>query len=220
MENKVYYIYEIVGVKVGCTNNFERRQYEQRKKGKMILLETHTDLHTASIREKELQIEKGYPTDGTDYIFALKRQQLGVEASNTPEAIKKSSEARKGKPMPWMHTKEARKIKGKKTYERQVGKKPTQMLTSEAIKKSALSRKGKKLTWLQTPEVRQRADAKRKIPVDQYSKDGTFIKRWLSGTDADRVLGINNANINSCCRGKVKSTGGYVWKYADKKNRI
>ena len=27
--------------------------------------------------------------------------------------------------------------------------------------------------------------------------------------------GVYNSNISSCCNGKLKSTGGYKWMYAD-----
>lgn len=32
--------------------------------------------------------------------------------------------------------------------------------------------------------------------------------------EAQRVLGIGHSEITACCRGKRKSTGGYVWRYA------
>ena len=60
---ETYYIYEIPGVKIGCTTNFERRQKGQSNKGKMILLETHTDIDKADERERELQAEKGYKVE-------------------------------------------------------------------------------------------------------------------------------------------------------------
>ena len=50
-------------------------------------------------------------------------------------------------------------------------------------------------------------------PILQYTKDGEFIKEWVSGTEASRVLGINNGHIVSCCKGKLKSAGGFVWRY-------
>ena len=53
----------------------------------------------------------------------------------------------------------------------------------------------------------------KKIPVNQYSKDGVFIKTWPSATDASRVLGISRTHISSCCVGKRKTAGGYCWKH-------
>ena len=50
-------------------------------------------------------------------------------------------------------------------------------------------------------------------PIIQYTKDVEFIKEWTSGIEASRVLGINKGNITSCCKGKLKSAGGFVWRY-------
>ena len=47
----------------------------------------------------------------------------------------------------------------------------------------------------------------------QYSKEGEFIREWIGATEAGRVLGINQGNITTCCKGKLKSAGGFVWSY-------
>ena len=51
-------------------------------------------------------------------------------------------------------------------------------------------------------------------PINQYSKDNVFIKRWDCASDVKRELGFSNSNICLCLRGKRKSCGGYIWKYA------
>ena len=55
---------------------------------------------------------------------------------------------------------------------------------------------------------------KRSIPILQFTKDGTFVKEWPSAHEAERHLGIPQSNICSCLKGRLKSTGGYVWRYA------
>lgn len=52
-----------------------------------------------------------------------------------------------------------------------------------------------------------------KIPVVQYTKDGVFIKEWNSAKEADNELNINRNHICSCCKGRIKSIGGYKWEY-------
>lgn len=52
-----------------------------------------------------------------------------------------------------------------------------------------------------------------KLPVKQFSKDGNYIKTWESATQAGRELGIDSSAITKCLKGKLKSTGGYCWKY-------
>ena len=51
--------------------------------------------------------------------------------------------------------------------------------------------------------------------VIQYTKSGEFVKEWASAMEAQRELGIAQSNICACCKGKLKSAGGYVWRYAD-----
>ena len=50
--------------------------------------------------------------------------------------------------------------------------------------------------------------------VLQFTKSGEFIKEWPSVMEASRQLGISNVSICNCCNGKLKSAGGYIWKYA------
>lgn len=50
-------------------------------------------------------------------------------------------------------------------------------------------------------------------PVIQYTKDGYMLKVWDCAYDAYRETGIFNTSISSCCKGKVKSAGGSIWKY-------
>lgn len=86
MDGSMYYIYEIPGVKIGCTQDMERRQKEQRDKGKMVLLETHTNIEDASRRERELQLTKGYSVDISNYALAVRNSNTVCQ---TPQAIKK-----------------------------------------------------------------------------------------------------------------------------------
>ena len=52
------------------------------------------------------------------------------------------------------------------------------------------------------------------IPVLQFSKGGLFVKEWPSAHKAERQLGISPSNICQCCKGRKKSAGGFVWRYA------
>lgn len=51
--------------------------------------------------------------------------------------------------------------------------------------------------------------------VEQYSKDGVFIKKWDYATLASKSLGIDLSSIIACCRGTNgrKTAGGFTWKY-------
>lgn len=49
-------------------------------------------------------------------------------------------------------------------------------------------------------------------PVDQFSKDGTFIKTYESAKVAAKAIGVSASAICNAISGKAKSSGGYIWK--------
>lgn len=49
--------------------------------------------------------------------------------------------------------------------------------------------------------------------VLQYTIEGEFVKEWPSIVEIQRELGVCGQNISSCCRGKVKTIKGFIWKY-------
>lgn len=51
-------------------------------------------------------------------------------------------------------------------------------------------------------------------PILQFSKTGEFIRKWESGTQVERELGIDNSSIAKCCKGKQKTAGNFRWCYA------
>lgn len=63
-------------------------------------------------------------------------------------------------------------------------------------------------------EIKQKMSEANSIPVNQYDLDGNFIREWQSATTAAKELGLNKSNINSCCCGRAKSAGQYLWSYA------
>lgn len=51
--------------------------------------------------------------------------------------------------------------------------------------------------------------------IAQYTRDGLFIRYWNAMMDVSRELQIDHSHITKCCKGKQKSAGGYIWRYAD-----
>ncbi len=93
-----YHIYEIIGHKVGCTKNIEERMKINAKKYNVGIndykvLEIHTDIDKAAIREKELSIEKGYGWDGSDYRKMVALSKKYRHLTTTKEATKKRLES-------------------------------------------------------------------------------------------------------------------------------
>ena len=52
-------------------------------------------------------------------------------------------------------------------------------------------------------------------PVVQYDLQGNFIKEWESLQHAALSLGKRNSNICECCKGKIKTAYGYIWKHKE-----
>ena len=49
--------------------------------------------------------------------------------------------------------------------------------------------------------------------VFQYDLDGNFLSFYDSIEEAIKIYG--NKHISDCCKGKRKTAGGYIWRYAD-----
>lgn len=62
---------------------------------------------------------------------------------------------------------------------------------------------------------------KTSVPILQFTKDGEFVRKWNSMSDAEQELGIKS-RLSKYCSNKYgrKSAGGYIWRYADDYERI
>ena len=56
--------------------------------------------------------------------------------------------------------------------------------------------------------------------VNQYTKDGEFIRTWGSTTDIQRELGIGYTSIVKCCTKSQHTAGGYIWTYKEDSNSV
>ena len=71
-------------------------------------------------------------------------------------------------------------------------------------------------TYKRSDEHRKHiSESKPKKPVIQFSKNGEFIAEYPSTREAEIQTGCNRGNICLCCKGKRKSSGGYIWKYKE-----
>ena len=77
--------------------------------------------------------------------------------------------------------------------------------SEETKKEWSKKRKGKKL-YGDNPKARA---------VIQYDMNMNYIQTFSTIKEAYENVGCNHGNISSCCRGKIKSCGGYKWRYAD-----
>ena len=61
-----------------------------------------------------------------------------------------------------------------------------------------------------------------KISVDQYTKDGEYVRTWDSAADASASLvghRRGQSNICSCANGKLKSAYGFVWRHSENQTK-
>lgn len=50
--------------------------------------------------------------------------------------------------------------------------------------------------------------------VKQIDSDGNIIKTWDSMGEIERNLGVSQSSVSDCCRGLLKCTKGFIFKYA------
>lgn len=120
--------------------------------------------------------------------YEIARVTYGATQSKRMQGTKRSDEAKK---------KLSQSIKGEKNpfY----GKSHT----LESIKKISEARKG-----LYSGDKNPRA-----LIVVQFDKKDVLIKIWKYAKLASKELHIDASSISKCAKGKVKSAGGYHWKF-------
>lgn len=49
--------------------------------------------------------------------------------------------------------------------------------------------------------------------IVQQIKNNIIINEYYGMREAERKTGVKNQGISACCKGKIKTAGGYEWKY-------
>lgn len=95
-----------------------------------------------------------------------------------------------------------------------VGKKnPHTQEWNQKIREGNLGRKKPHTGVPRSEHTRQKIREAHSISVLQFNLDGVLVNEYSSMREAQKVTGIANQNISSCCSGKSKTAGGYIWKY-------
>lgn len=61
----------------------------------------------------------------------------------------------------------------------------------------------------------EKGRTKRLKAILQYDLDGNFIREWSGIADAEKELGIHRASICGCCKGRLRTAGGFVFRHRD-----
>lgn len=64
-----------------------------------------------------------------------------------------------------------------------------------------------------TNEVKKLLSENGSISVLQLDSNGKILNEYKSEREAEKMSGILGTNIARCCRKKLKSAGGYIWRY-------
>lgn len=96
------------------------------------------------------------------------------------------------------------------------GKKRDPLLI-EKLRNTHIGKKQDK-EWIQKRTGKQKGEnhpyAKK---VTQYDLQGNFIREYNLVKEAAEANGLKLNNVSACLRGKSKTSGGYIWKYANLK---
>jgi len=52
-------------------------------------------------------------------------------------------------------------------------------------------------------------------PINQYSLEGKFIRRFKSISEATKELSIKGGALSKCLKGQAKTCKGYQWRYSE-----
>jgi hypothetical protein len=187
-----HFIYHIFNKKIGCTNNVTYRMRCQNvKEGEYEILEEHTCEFIASEREIELQKQYGYPIDRMPYWKILQWQSK----SSTPQARQKA-----------VANTDWDSVVAKSNFK-------------QRFANVDWDKRNSKIDW---KKAKAKVDQKERInklipliqkPVEQWSLDGVFIKRWDNAVEAGKSINKLQSAISACCRGKQAYAYGFKWKF-------
>lgn len=156
--------------------------------------------HTDEEKEKISKAQRGELNHAYGKPSSLRGTVLSAETKEKISRSKKGCEAHfKGR----HHTQEAKEkmrlaATGRKVSDKVINK------SDEWCKNISINKKGKN-TGKENPNA---------TPVYQYTIDGRLLKQYDTMKQASIETGLMLSCISSCCCGRYKTSGGYIWKYA------
>ena len=79
-----------------------------------------------------------------------------------------------------------------------------------------LSNKSHGFIWrFEGDEIFRKSDNSKKSKYVSQIKDGQIVGEFKSIKLASKITNIERSSISNCCKGLLRSAGGYIWKYKD-----
>lgn len=201
-EDKLYTVYRLENVVtkknyIGMTSRNPKRRWSSGYNGKMgdainnypfdLCWKKHIEFQTPNKNqalELEAELMKWYDSIENGYNTS---SYGGTSYKRTEETKRKMAEAKSGRVLTEEHK--------KKISESMTGHE----VSEDTKRKMAEAHTGK-------------PNASTKF-ILQFSKSGELIAEYPSGKEAQKQTGLPTSNICSCCKGRQKSCGGYIWRY-------
>lgn len=169
-----------------------------------------TGLTKKEAEQKEIELIAFYKSNNREFGYNIANGGNGF-GMHSDETKKKMSESKMGEKHPkyGQHLSDeykqriSEKLKGRKRKK-------------ESIEKMIETKKGRIYEYKPYSEEHSKkvSDAQ-KIPICQYSRDGILIKTHDSALNAGIEIGVSASSITACCKNKQKTSGGYIWRYAN-----
>ena len=161
-------------------------------------------------RKAEEELLRKYDIANNQYCYNIKNSAIGWDKGlkRSEEFRRKISESKKGCKLSDEHRKKiAQAMTGENNpmYNKN--------FSEEHRKNLSQAHKGKPVSETQKDALLQ-ANNYRKTPVVAIDKNGK-VKIFESQNECSRVLGVNDGNINSCLKGRIKQARGYTFKYIE-----
>ena len=168
-----------------------------------------TNLEESRAKRLEIELIRHYKLLGISYnITDGGDGYLGYSPSKETRA--KMRAAKIGKPLSNSH-----KEKLSKSRMGRIGTMRGKHHSVETKLKISLSRKGKKYNRrLPKEEITKiYRKAQRCKEVIQYTKDGLAVNTFSSISEAASYISTSPSHVSECCRGKLKTLKGYIWRF-------
>lgn len=196
-------IYKITNPKgkiyIGQTIDFERRLYQYQKLNCKEQPKLYNSFKKYGVENHTFELIQQCTINNLTILERFYQEMFKSTENNNLNCFLVTTADKTGK-----HSKET-KIKMSKSAK---GKKKT----AEHIAKLPQNQKGyKSKPRSESFKQNQSLNNGRNRKVYQYQIDGTFVKEWFNIAEAERQLG--HKNISYAALGKLKTCGGFKWRY-------